>query len=570
MLARLGSLARIGARIGAEVGTTRSASSNTSPASPLRRRLLWSLGIGSAASLLVVQPSREDLMVAYLTPVRLARDVACAASIVADYYTSLRPDLQGEAREAALRGCHQRGAQRLLQLCFANGGIYTKLGQHVGQLDHLLPEEYVSTMREHLLDRCPVSPPEEVRRIFLQDLGAPPEALFASFSERPIASASLAQVHEAVDHSGRRLAVKVQHAGLRESCAADVATVAALVATVRWIFPSFDYGWLVDEIRENLPRELNFLHEAANAERCRANLEASARGGAKWARQVHVPSIEYRTTTTRILTMEFIDGAGVTDRAALSRLGVSPRQVSLLVAEAFNDMIFRTGYVHCDPHAANMLVRRAPNGAAQLVLLDHGLYKEITDSFRLEYAGLWRSLIFADADGIRRHSAAMNAGDAYDVFACILTQRPWEQIVDTRSDTSRLAIERSPETRAAAAEFMAQYGREINDLLARMPRPLLLLLKTNDCLRSVDHALGNPVNTFAITARECGAALRREQLRHHPGPLVEARMMALSLLMWYGRMQAVLGWNRGADASGETTAGVGSSTAPHTAEVAAA
>lgn len=62
------------------------------------------------------------------------------------------------------------------------------------------------------------------------------------------------QVHEARDHSGRRLAVKVQHAGLRESCAADVATVSALVTAVRLVFPDFDYRWLVDEIKENLPR----------------------------------------------------------------------------------------------------------------------------------------------------------------------------------------------------------------------------------------------------------------------------------------------------------------------------
>lgn len=188
------------------------------------------------------------------------------------------------------------------------------------------------------------------------------------------------------------------------------------------------------------------------------------------------------------------------------------------VAETFNEMIFAHGYVHCDPHAANMLVRkvvsrgvalcrrcmaaaplrcrpcsveeavpyalglkgaplRPPHlyapcaqatsprnkqreqqqqiemkplamhaapvnimhvhappfpfpqaGGPQLVLLDHGLYKEISDAFRLEYAGLWRSLIFADEEGIRRHSAAMNAGAAYDVFASMLTQRPWDQV----------------------------------------------------------------------------------------------------------------------------------------------
>ncbi|GFR41354.1 hypothetical protein Agub_g2037, partial [Astrephomene gubernaculifera] len=503
------------------------------------------LAIGGVLAYAYFDPSPEDLTTAYLTPIRLARDVYTAAAIVADYKYSLS-SVSGEAREAALHGCHQRGAERLLALCFANGGVYTKLGQHIGQLDHLLPEEYVETMRTNLLDRCPVSPPEEVRRTFMHDLGAPPERLFAYFNETPIASASLAQVHEARDHSGRRLAVKVQHAGLRESCAADVATVAALVAAARLVFPDFDYTWLVDEMRENLPKELDFCHEAANAERCRANLKLSAQRGAWFASRVHIPEVDYRLTSERILTMEFVEGMGVTDVAALRAAGLDPRQVSLLVAETFSDMIFTHGYVHCDPHAANMMVRKV-NGSAQLVLLDHGLYKSITDSFRLEYAALWRSLIFADHEGIRRHSAAMNAGDAYPIFACMLTQKSWDQILEARSD--HLHIQRSPQQRETAQHYMALYGREISELLSRMPRPLLLLLKTNDCLRSVDHALGSEVNTFVITARECSAALARERLKGAPGPLVrlavawerlqvEARMLAFEAIVWYSGVKA--------------------------------
>ncbi|GLC72431.1 hypothetical protein PLESTF_001246800 [Pleodorina starrii] len=549
MLGRLGRLVPAGLQCCHAYGTRFAATSAATRQPPRRWSMLvgFSLGVGAGAGLLVYQPTPEDLRAAYLTPVRLGRDVYTAAATVIDYKLSLGT-LTGAAREAALRECHQRGADRLLALCFANGGVYTKLGQHIGQLDHLLPEEYVLTMRRHLLDRCPVSPPEEVRRIFEQDLGAPPEKLFAYFSPQPIASASLAQVHEARDHSGRRLAVKVQHAGLRESCAADVATVSALVAAVRWVFPDFDYGWLVDEIKENLPRELDFRHEAGNAERCRANLQQSARAGAWHAGRVHVPLIDYRTSSHRILTMEFIDGVGVTDLEGLAALGLSRREVMLLIAETFNEMIFAHGYVHCDPHAANMLVRKV-DGHAQLVLLDHGLYKSYTDSFRLSYAALWRSLIFADEAGIRRYSAAMNAGDAYDIFASMLTQRSWDQILDARSD--HLAVQRTPQTRQVAQQYMATYSREITSLLQRMPRPLLLLLKTNDCLRSIDFALGEPVNTFVITARECSAALARERLRGAPGPLVrlavawerlrvEARMLGFELMVWCKGVRARL------------------------------
>lgn len=80
------------------------------------------------------------------------------------------------------------------------------------------------------------------------------------------------QVHAATGHDGRQLAVKVQHAGLRESCTADVATIEFLVRAAAQLFPGFNYQWLVEETKENLPLELDFRHEARNAQRCRANL----------------------------------------------------------------------------------------------------------------------------------------------------------------------------------------------------------------------------------------------------------------------------------------------------------
>jgi len=82
------------------------------------------------------------------------------------------------------------------------------------------------------------------------------------------------QVHTAQTHDGRQVAVKVQHAGLRESCAADVTTIEFLVKAAHVIFPDFNYQWLVDEIKHNLPLELNFTHEAQNAARCRDNLNS--------------------------------------------------------------------------------------------------------------------------------------------------------------------------------------------------------------------------------------------------------------------------------------------------------
>ena len=116
-----------------------------------------------------------------------------------------------------------------------------------------------------------------------------------------------------------------------------------------------------------------------------------------------------------------------------------PGELAKLISETFSEMIFTHGHVHCDPHAANMLVRKGGDGRMQLVLLDHGLYRTLSDEFRMEYAGLWRALIFADEAGIRTHSEGMNAGEAVPVFAALITQRPWEH-ASTYKDRIKPAV----------------------------------------------------------------------------------------------------------------------------------
>ena len=440
---------------------------------------------------------------------RLGRDLLAVGRISLDYRASLRGLEPGSPeREEAKHACHARSALILRDLCFSNGGIYTKLGQHLGQLDYLLPAEYVHTMRESLLHRCPVTPLGDVRRTVEEDLGRPLEEVFKRFEEAPVASASLAQVHEAETLSGQRVAVKVQHQGLREAASADIATVSALVAGVRVFFPNFDYGWLVAEIRRNLPKELDFRVEAENTERCQKNI-----AGSRLGTSVEVPAVHAELSGPRVLTMDFAEGVPVGDRAAIEAAGLYPAEVARLVARTFSDMIFEHGFVHCDPHEANMLVRRV-GGRPRLILLDHGLYREIDDAFRLEYAALWRSLIFGDAPGIKRHSESMNAGDLYPLFAAMLTMRPWDSIVKSQEGAGgidRLRLEGSAREKQNLQVYAMEYFQGISTLLGRIPSEMLLLLKTNDCLRAVDSALGAPVNTFIITARSTSRVLAVER-----------------------------------------------------------
>lgn len=187
------------------------------------------------------EPSQAPLWVFSTASDRLIRDVYTAVMVALDY--SRMPDDSRDSWQAA----HTSGAKRLLKLCQTNKGIYIKFGQHIAQLDHLLPAPYVQTL-QCMLAQAPVDSWPEVERILTADLGDW-RAEFESISEEPIASASLAQVHTGVMRkTGQKVAVKVQHAGLRETCVADIKTIEFLVKTLKAIFPKFDYQWLVDEV----------------------------------------------------------------------------------------------------------------------------------------------------------------------------------------------------------------------------------------------------------------------------------------------------------------------------------
>uniref|UniRef100_A0A7N0TGX6 ABC1 atypical kinase-like domain-containing protein n=1 Tax=Kalanchoe fedtschenkoi TaxID=63787 RepID=A0A7N0TGX6_KALFE len=410
-------------------------------------------------------------------PTRLFRDTVTAAEIVFDYEYSLWGLPEGsEERMKAKHEVHLRSARKLEELCFKNGGIYIKLGQHLSQLEYLVPEEYVNTMRESMLNKCPVSSYDQVSEVIKNELGGKPEELFKEFDPIPIASASLAQVHVAHTHDGQKVAVKVQHIHMTDTAAADHATVDLIVTTLHRLFPSFDYRWLVDEMAESLPK----------------------------------------------------------------------------ISEAFAEMMFKHGFVHCDPHHANVLIRPLPSQGRfffgqrkpQLVLLDHGLYKELDLTTRYNYAALWKGLVFSDAKAIKEYCVKLGAGeDLYALFAAILTMRPWNKVIDPAVD--HLVMKGNDSDRSELQMYASQYFNEISELLRRLPRVLLLMLKTNDCLRAVNSSLrqGSSLESFLIIGRVSSEAVieaKRLQARSifermslwFEEMLVEARLWGMQLALW--------------------------------------
>ncbi|XP_072819612.1 aarF domain-containing protein kinase 1 isoform X2 [Vicugna pacos] len=430
----------------------------------------------------------------YLDPndfgaVRVGRAVATTAVISYDYLTSLRSVPYGSEEYLQLRSkVHLRSARRLCELCCANRGTFIKVGQHLGALDYLLPEEYTSTLKV-LHSQAPQSSMQEI-----QDL-------FVSFDDTPLGAASLAQVHKAVLHDGRTVAVKVQHPKVQAQSSKDILLMEVLVLAVKQLFPEFEFMWLVDEAKKNLPLELDFLNEGRNAEKVAQML--------KHFDFLKVPRIYWELSTKRVLLMEFVEGGQVNDRDYMERNQIDVNEISRHLGKMYSEMIFVNGFVHCDPHPGNVLVRKCPGtGKTEIVLLDHGLYQVLTEQFRLDYCHLWQSLIWTDMKNVKKYSQRLGAGDLYPLFACMLTARSWDSVNRGIGQTPVTATEDS-EIRNNAANYLPQ----ISQLLSHVPRQMLLIFKTNDLLRGIEAALGTraSASSFLNMSRCCIRALAAHQ-----------------------------------------------------------
>ena len=302
--------------------------------------------------------------------IRFGRAAVAVGKIGVDYkrtlFSNSSPESGTPKYEDIKSEVHKRSANTLLDLCNKNGGCFIKVGQHIGALDYLLPEEYVSTMKV-LHSNAPKMNLDDVYTVLQENLNADPKEVFNDFDEEPLGTASLAQVHKAkLKESGEEVAVKVQHRYVKKHSFVDINTMDFLVRVVNYVFPQFEFMWLAEEMRKNLPLELDFRQEGHNAEKV-TNMLANL----TWLK---VPKIHWPLSTDRVLVMEYCEGGHINDKDYIVRNGIDAATISKNVSQMYSEMIYIHGYVHCDPHPGNVLVRKNKNGNSELILLDHGLY----------------------------------------------------------------------------------------------------------------------------------------------------------------------------------------------------
>jgi ubiquinone biosynthesis protein len=281
----------------------------------------------------------------------------------------------------------QRG-QHLREMLDELGPTFVKFGQLLSTRPDVLPPDIIAELRG-LQDDVRPFPIRDVEKVIEEDLGLTIAQLFAEFDEKPVAAASIGQVHRATLPNGKQVAVKVQRPGAPRQIEADVALLyqAARIAKERVRALDFiDVQQLVDEFARSIRHELDYRLEARNAATFHRNFAGHP--------HVRVPKVFWSYTRTRVLTLEWLDGIQVADLDPEHWSLEDRRDIAYLMTETWMTMIFRHGFFHGDPHPANVLVLGSPD---QIGLVDFGAVGKLTDD---DITKLTRMFIDAAAENV--------------------------------------------------------------------------------------------------------------------------------------------------------------------------
>jgi predicted unusual protein kinase regulating ubiquinone biosynthesis (AarF/ABC1/UbiB family) len=248
-----------------------------------------------------------------------------------------------------------RIARTFRSMALELGGMQIKLGQFLSSRADIVPEA-VRRELAGLQDEVPPAPAGHVLEVIIEELGAPPSELFQRFEQDAVAAASLGQVHFATLHDGREVAVKVQRPYIDQIIEVDLSAVAWVVRLIKGYPPirrRADLEALLGEFARVLVQELDYVQEARNATRFRANF-AGVQG-------IYVPKPFEELTTKRVLVMERISGIKVNDLRTLEALGVSRVELAARLNNCYLKQFFIDGFFHADPHPGNLFVRIDPD-----------------------------------------------------------------------------------------------------------------------------------------------------------------------------------------------------------------
>ena len=273
------------------------------------------------------------------------------------------------------------------------GPTFSKLGQVLSLRADVVGEELAEEFSKLQSDAAPF-PYEQARRIIKEETGQFPEEAFKSFEEKPVAAASLAQVHRAVLNDGTEAAVKIQRPDILKVITQDIHILFYLAGLTERFVPELKIyrpGRVVKEFADWTMRELDFRVEGHHAERFAFIFKENP--------HIYIPKIFWDHTTPRILTMEFSHGVKANDLDKIKALGLDRKKLASIGVDALFEQFFISGFFHADPHPGNFFAM--PDG--RLCLHDFGMVGYLDQVTRKELLSCLVAFVNKDIDGFTRH-----------------------------------------------------------------------------------------------------------------------------------------------------------------------
>eukprot|EP00890_Picochlorum_soloecismus_P002160 jgi/Picsp_1/2945/NSC_01170-R1_protein kinase domain-containing protein len=276
--------------------------------------------------------------------------------------------------------------ESILQL----GPTFIKLGQLFSTRSDLFPAEFVEELSK-LQDRVPAFSSDKAIALIEKELGAPVEELFVSFNRKPIAAASLGQVHTATLHSGETVVVKVQRPGLKRLFDIDLENLRIIATQLDKGDDGSgarDFKGIYEECAKILYEEIDYINEGKNADKFRRNFKLQ-----DW---VKTPRVYWQRTSSAILTMEYAPGSKITDLNAIKSANLDSKIIAKQATEAYLIQILKHGFFHADPHPGNIAID--PKG--NLIFYDFGMMGTIVPGTREQLLDLFYGIAQKDVDAV--------------------------------------------------------------------------------------------------------------------------------------------------------------------------
>ena len=280
--------------------------------------------------------------------------------------------------------------QRLRLVMEELGPTFIKLGQLLSTRPDVLDKAYIDEFSK-LQDKVPAVSFEEINAQIQRELGYPAEELFAEFSTKPLAAASIAQVHRGKLKSGEEVVFKVRRPGIVKIVETDIDVLMGLAYLIEQHVPTmalYDPVGLVKEFRRSIMRELNFTREGRTVDRFAVNFAESE--------TVYTPKIFWDYTGDIVLTMEYVDGIKISALEELTAQGYDLKEIARRGADAFLKQVLDFGLFHADPHPGNVFI--LPDQI--ICMLDYGMVGRLGQDLKDQLIDLLQALLNRDVDRI--------------------------------------------------------------------------------------------------------------------------------------------------------------------------